>query len=272
MGEYPLILFTVLSQLSAGAAITLSLLDYFTKIDNSAGKKSTLVVLVMIALSLGISLLHLGHPFNAYRALTNIGSSWLSREAILFFLLGILLLVYYFQWKEENSFRKSLGLIISVVSVLAVVSSGMVYVLPAVPAWNNFSPILFFLFTGAALGPMFILLMLKLTNGAFSRLVQFTAVILAASLMCFIVYVSVLLSGSGASASTGSQIVGSGIFWPRLLVNWILPLGIFAWLTFKRISPDRKVVCSLFVMVFIGELLGRYLFYYASVALKVAGL
>lgn len=274
MGEFPLVFFTVLSQLAAGAAVTLVLLDYFTdKIEFSSGKKATLTILIVTGLSMGISLLHLGTPLNAYRALTHLGSSWLSREVALFSLLAAMLLLYYFQWKDNNPLRKQIGLGIAVIAIVGVLSSGMVYVLPAVPAWNNFSTILFFLLTSVVLGPLFLLAFLKTKDDTgFSGLVKLSGMALVASFLCFLVYVSALLSGSGESALTGANMAGDAFFLLRVLLNWILPLGLFVWIMAKKKVIEYKFVISLFALVLIGELIGRYLFYYSAVALKVAGL
>jgi len=275
MGEYPLILFTVLSQTAAGAAITLAMLDNRTdQLDKAAGKRAALAVFVLTAVSLGISLLHVGHPFNVYRAMSNLGSSWLSREALLFSLLAALLLVYYFQWKEERTraLRRTLGWLIAATAVLAVIASGMIYVLPAVPAWNNLSPVVFFLFTGAVLGPLFTLVLVRPAATSATGLMRLTGILLLASLLCFILYLSLLLSGSGAAASAGMNMLADGVFWLRVVLNWILPLGVLGWLTLKNNPINTKAVLSVFSLVLVGELLGRYLFYYSAVILKVAGL
>lgn len=274
MGEFPLVLFTVLSQLAAGALITLVILDYVTgKIDNSLGKKSTLAILIITGTSLLFSLFHLGHPLEAYRALTNIGSSWLSREVVLFAILFVLLLVYYFQWKEDNSKRKTVGLIASLIAVMAVIASGMVYVLPAVPAWNNFSPVIFFVFTAAVLGPLFVFSLLKLKGGAFSSLLYLPGIILGASLVCFIIYTSVLISSPGPSGLTGSNMLESSTFWLRIFLNWLIPLGLLVWASIRKsMAADSKFIIGLFLLVFVGEIVGRHLFYNSAVILRIAGL
>lgn len=274
MGEFPLVFFTVLSQMAAGAAVTLALLDYFTdRVELAAGRKAALATAIITALSLGVSLLHLGTPLNAYRALTNLGSSWLSREVILFSLLLGLLAVYYWLWRQDNALRKTLGLVMAAVAVLAVISSALVYVLPAVPAWNNASTVAFFLLTAIVLGPLFILSVLKMPDEKMpSALINGTGLVLAAGLIIFLTYVSVLSSGTGASALTGANIAGSGAFWLRIVLNWVLPLGFLVWTLARRKPLAYSSVLGIFALVLAGELVGRYLFYYAAVALRVAGL
>lgn len=271
MGDFPLVIFTVLSQLAVGAMITLLLLDYLTdRIDNSAGKRLTLMILSITGVGLGFSLLHLGHPLEAYRALTNLGSSWLSREVVLFSVFGALLIAYYFQWRE-NSRKEIIGTAAAAAGLLAVVSSGMVYVLPAVPAWNNLSPVLFFLLTTAILGPLFVITVLGWKGTTSSPdLTGLTGIILAIYLLSFVLYISVLLSSGGASGQTAAVLLGSSTFWLRAVLTWILPLGLIIWVMRKR-TNDFHYVAAAFLLVFAGEILGRFLFYDTAVILKIAG-
>ncbi len=272
MGEFPLVIFTVLSQLAVGALITVVLLDHYSdKIDKSLGKKLTLIILGATAVGLGFSLLHLGHPFEAYRALANLGSSWLSREVVLFSVFTLLLIAYYFQWQKDSSNKKIVGILASVTGILGVISSGMVYVLPAVPAWNNFSPLVFFILTAVVLGPLFVIAVLKL-HGITppSNLVGIAGILLAGYLLSFILYTSVLFSSAGASGQTAAQMLASSSFWLRIGLTWLLPLGLIFWVIRKQTS-EYKYLAGIFLLVFAGEIIGRYLFYDTAVFLKISG-
>ena len=271
MGEFPLVIFTVLSQLAVGALITIVLLDiYSNKINDRLGKKITLMILGITAIGLGFSLFHLGHPFEAYRALANLGSSWLSREVMLFSMFFVLLVVYYFQWQEKSR-KKIIGIITSAVGLLAVLSSALVYVLPAAPSWNNFSTLLFFFFTAAVLGPLFVLLIIRIQGVTVSySLVGFTAILLVSYLLSFIIYISVLYAGEGASSQSAAQMLVSSSFWLRMALSWLLPLGLITWAVSRK-AGDYKYLAGVFLLVFTGEIIGRYLFYDTAVFLKIAG-
>ena len=89
MKERPLVAFTLLAQMAVGAFLTLAALDLWG--GALAGEPAsqvltnavlTAIVLVMAA-ALTASLLHLGSPAGAWRAITNIRTSWLSREILL---------------------------------------------------------------------------------------------------------------------------------------------------------------------------------------------
>ncbi|GAV22685.1 dimethyl sulfoxide reductase anchor subunit family protein [Carboxydothermus pertinax] len=269
--EYPLVFFTVLSQLAAGALVTLWLLDAFSeKIEIASGRLAAKTIVGVTALSLLVSLFHLGHPFNAYRALTNIGSSWLSREVVLFSLFLLASVVYCLLWKDsEKSLRKITGGITALIAVLAVVSSAMIYVLPARPAWNNVSPIVFFLLTAALLGPLYIGTLFQFRGEDNPIPLNFTGMVLALSLVVFMVYVSVLLSGQGAGYQNGLNIIQSGAFWFRTVLGWLIPLALVSLLVVKKGFSEKNMVAYLFLLTLVGEIIGRELFYSSVVALKV---
>lgn len=76
--EWPLIAFTVLSQLAAGLAVFLALPG------RPASRTGWLSVFVVGAAGLLASLFHLGQPLRAASALNGLGTSWLSAEGLLF--------------------------------------------------------------------------------------------------------------------------------------------------------------------------------------------
>src|SRR5206468_8368697 len=80
--HWPLVVMTVLTQLSVGAFATIWLLQMLGQPArlNIAG----LVSLIVGCLALGASTMHLGRPIHAYRALKMWKRSWLSREVLLF--------------------------------------------------------------------------------------------------------------------------------------------------------------------------------------------
>lgn len=272
MNEWPLIFFTILTQLAAGAFVTLWFLDMKgRKIDQHDGRMATASVAIILAAGLGLSLLHLGIPFMAFRALTNLGSSWLSREVLLFSLLLALIIIFYFQWDEgKEGSRRVIGVAAAVVAVLAVIASAMIYVLPARPAWNNLSPVVFFLLTTVLLGPLYMGTFFSLKGKDWYSLPLISVVVIGFYALSFFLYLSVLLSGSGPEALTGQKIMQSAAFWGRVVLSWILPLTILVPATLGR-RLDSRVISLIFLLVLLGEIMGRELFYSSVVALQVGG-
>lgn len=273
MGEWALVLFTVLSQMAAGAFITLWVLDTVKgNIKEATGTFVSQGIVLAMGLGLLTSLGHLGHPLEAYRASAHFGTSWLSREVVLFGLFFCLTVVYYWQWRTGGA-RRLVGIIGSFVALLAVPTSGMVYVLAAIPAWNNFGPIFFFLLTAFTLGPLYTAVLLTLKQYRLEKsLFQVVIAALACSCMSFALYLSVLISAGDVAALTGWNTMSSITFWLRLFIGWIAPLGVLAYVLIQQQWHSSRYVILAFALVLIGELLGRELFYGSAVALTMFGL
>lgn len=273
MAEWALVLFTVLSQTAAGAYVTLWALDaFFDRLNREMGELAAKGIIALTGVSLIASLGHLGHPLEAYRALSHMGTSWLSREVALFGLFFVMTVVSFLRWRSGTSTRM-VGLAGSLIAVLAVLTSGMVYVLPARPAWNNFGPLLFFILTAATSGPLFLAALVQTRLFVLGKNVYIAiGGALAVGLTSFILYLTMINGAGGVAAATGANMLASIAFWPRLLLGWVIPLGVLVYHGRQREWDIRRYVPILFVLVLIGELLGRELFYSSAVALKMFGL
>jgi len=104
-------------------------------------RQPLLFVGIMTVVGLAASFLHLGAPFNALRALSNVGHSWLSREilAALAF-LGLWILTFRIHRRPEGFppwLRRSLALALALAGVLLIWTMARVYMLPARPVWDT---------------------------------------------------------------------------------------------------------------------------------------
>jgi anaerobic dimethyl sulfoxide reductase subunit C (anchor subunit) len=85
--EFALIAFTILAQMSVGSFLVLLVVRFFAV--SKAGEKQAdeladralYAIGPVLVLGLAASLLHLGNPLNAYKAVTNFSTSWLSRRS-----------------------------------------------------------------------------------------------------------------------------------------------------------------------------------------------
>ena len=83
--EWALVIFTILGQMSVGAFLVFLVVYFFAA--RKAGREeaerlsdfSLLAIGPVLILGMVASVLHLGNVMNAYRAVANLGSSWLSR-------------------------------------------------------------------------------------------------------------------------------------------------------------------------------------------------
>ncbi len=120
----PLIWLTVLSQCAVGSSIAAVLF--------SDGRFTVrLVAAALAVVGLIGSILHLGRPIYAWKALRNLRHSWLSRE-VLFLGAHAALAVGFALVASER-----LGKAAAIVGVFGVLASAMLYVLPGRPAWNS---------------------------------------------------------------------------------------------------------------------------------------
>ncbi|MCJ7661664.1 MAG: dimethylsulfoxide reductase subunit B [Anaerolineales bacterium] len=178
MNEWPLILFTLLSQLTAGALIVLVILNsiFAWKLGitepNFMNVNALFGVTLVFILSLLISFFHLGKPQKSHLAIINIGSSWLSREA--FFgatLAGLLVFLSIMQIFDigSSSTRNLFAWAAVVIGIIFVSSMSRVYMLRTVPTWNSLKTPLSFFITALMLGDLAVIVYLSSAPGSIAN-------------------------------------------------------------------------------------------------------
>lgn len=296
--EWPLILFTVLRQIAIGIILMLWWLDRDREhLDPKLFKQGVHVSGGLLILALLASLFHLGHPEAAYRALAHLGSSWLSRE-ILLFLLTFLAWIYLFWQSRQQTSRRALGSkaatittaeiavggqqsgnrplglsITAVLGLLGIVSSAMIYVLPRVPAWNNVGPVLFFLLTTGLLGALVTLVLGgKLLQPAQKKLLlQWALGCTILSLLLSVIYGS-MLSGSAEGTASLNFLLSSPLFWVRALLGWLAPLLLLVSLLKNTRVDKTNLILTVTLLAGLGEVLGRALFYLSATGIQITAL
>jgi len=284
--ERPLILFTLLMQLSVGAFLSLGWLYFLflNQVGTSTAIQLTspgfLAIGLLVALGMLASLLHLGTPRNAYRALLNWRSSWLSREilfTILFALSGALFTS--FQWYQIGSLssRTLLGGLTGICGLALVYSMARLYILRTLPGWSAGRPLLSFFTTTFLLGslgagslvmiqalqlPAFDSINAGIIRSAVSELAWIWLLLLGVFL------ISLVLGSTQSPKKLNSEAVRqqNRILLLRLVLNFS-GAGILGWLTYQQASTSAPVnhlallILAAFSLVLLGEILGRYWFY-----------
>jgi DMSO reductase anchor subunit len=242
--ELPLVLFTTFSQ----AAIGLTLMRVVRTTaqgtaDTDARREWGLIAGLMIFAMLG-SLFHLGHPLSAPMALKHLGTAWLSREVLFAGMFtGVTVLAVLVAGITGRPVLAWLG---TLLGLGVIVSAGMTYAPPALPALNNALPFTFFLTSavilGAGFGSWF-------ADGERARLMAriFTTA-LVVGLVLNLAAPCVWLSGGTVMRMTGEAWLGSGFYWAHVLVLAGC-LGV-VWKT-------RTVPSWLPLLALMGELAGR---------------
>lgn len=313
--EFSLVIFTVLSQVSIG--LSMVGLMFSRAICNGiilhrSPENSPLFFIqhsrrllclwacnvFIMAIALGASLFHLGYPFEAYKALTNLQGAWLSREILAFglyfgfmcitlfsFILKKRAYTKYSQTKNISSTPKlvyELSSILTVaVGVIALITSSVTYAPPAQTAINNILPMVFFSITTMGLGFAVGLCFLPQANfgqaqtstieaqtgrvNAHQKLYRNLACMCAASLLVgFIVYLiipCVWLSGGAIMQMTAAQWLVSPWFWGHMLLTFLWPLLIL----WRCAYMPRWLP----IAMFIGACMGRMSFFADTVSTAV---
>jgi anaerobic dimethyl sulfoxide reductase subunit B (iron-sulfur subunit) len=148
--EWILVVFTVLSQTAAGLTLFGAGLRWWLGWDLVVLP----VVIGLLAAAICGSLLHLGRKRNAVRALSNLRSSWLSREILTaVVLLGLTAVAWWASvFVEAAAVRAWAGWITVPVAVFFLLGMARVYMQRTVPLWNHWRTPLAFIATAVLMG------------------------------------------------------------------------------------------------------------------------
>jgi len=297
--EWALILFTILTQMAVGAFIAMGVVHFFVM--RKAGleeadrmhDRALLAIGPVLVLGTIASLFHLGTPLNAYRAIGNLGSSWLSRE-ILFNLLFIVTggLFAVMQWRKLSTFaiRNIIAWVAAIFGLVLVYSMSQVYVVRTVPVWNSIAtPISFFTTTfllgAVAIGTAYVAnyaymqwkkepgcqagsVQCELLRYALRGLALATILLVGIQFIVTPLHLVDLSAGTAAARESAQTITNNyGVLLAIRLMLVFLGAAVLGGFIYKNASsPGRERVISMlaysaFGLVLIAEVIGRYIFY-----------
>lgn len=257
--HWPLIVMTVLTQLSVGSFTAIWFLQAFGA---QSHRTAALVSLCVAMLALIASTLHLGRPIHAVRALKMWRRSWLSREVLFFSLFALAATAYSAVLRLGDRGFGWLGAATCVLGICGVAASARLYLVPGRPAWN--SPLTFAEFgsTTALLGACGANI---LTHGAlearYAVLWGFVLALMTAGLKLLRV------ARSSVHELHSSWQMFATIFSNHLLMRIALPC---AGLALLSLSHKDWICIAVAVLMITGEFLGRYLFFVTVVATNMA--
>jgi len=276
--EWPLVFFTLLTQISLGiiiAGLLFSLVIKNTETSIPLDLKKLLMVTALgcMVVALAISFFHLATPLHSIYALSNIGTSWLSREILLVSMLAFCLFIAFsslhFNIPHRDLFSY-LFLAALVVGVILVWSMARIYMIQTVPLWNTPSTPIAFFNSALMLGGSITLVLMALyfsKNPDIPDIRQMQNVVfLMIAAAVFISLLNMLLIQPDVAAAS------SGFFSPAVSPWWrhgqlILMLAGFSLLTYWfTLLPDAQWTASRLIYagaacLLLAEILGRYLFY-----------
>ena len=301
--EWALVAFSILAQMSVGSFLVLGMVHYFAirkagmeEADNLSDRALLAIGPVMI-LGLVASLLHLGNPMNAPRAVINLATSWLSREVLfgtLFAGMGGLFAIM--QWRKVGTFtvRNVIAWAAAILGLAMVYSMSRIYMLETQPVWDNLAtPISFFTTTvmlgllamGAAFMANYAFLKQRdpscadsicdILRATLKWIAIASIVALGVEFVVIPVYLA-SLTNSTIAATAGQMLSGefTAILVARLGLAFIGAgiLGAFLYQTAQAPGKEnrlRNLAVSAFLLVFTAEVLGRFLFYATHIQIRI---
>ncbi|KJS21088.1 MAG: hypothetical protein VR72_12295 [Clostridiaceae bacterium BRH_c20a] len=267
MGEWSLVIFTILMQTAIGAYLWATLMK--SRKQERDFNKNNIAILALTAVAMIVSLMHLGTPSGALRALLNVKSSWLSREILFsgaFFGL-VFITVLGDKLKLNGSQKVLLGWVTSVVGLLSVFSMSKLYMSSIIPAWNSRTTMLDFFVTTIVLGGIMLLVTsLKELEGEVAKL---SIVMAAAVLIHAAVFPSFVAGlGAGTAAAQTSAMKLAQAYGGMLILRWVLVLGgvgLVILSQYKKQQESTYIYLALAALV-LGQIAGRYIFFAVGVA------
>lgn len=260
--HWPLVFMLVLTQLSVGAFGVLWLLD---ALGGGAGlSMSALASLAVAGISLGASVLHLGRPAYAWRALRGLRRSWLSREVLGMGAFAGAASIYAGMLFFDLPGRAVAGLIAVLLGAAGVFCSARIYLVPARPAWNGWRTLAEFYSTALLLGPLFV----RAMSDSQPAWTMWAAVAGGVAQVFTQTLKFLWLAHSEPFELRASARLLSG----RLRSAFLLRLGVLigAGIILPLVTGTRGGALAAMVLSLAGEWIGRWLFFVSVVPKNIA--
>ncbi|MFO7537962.1 MAG: DmsC/YnfH family molybdoenzyme membrane anchor subunit [Chloroflexota bacterium] len=300
--EWALPVYTILMQLAAGSLLSLWLIRWaagrrhgYAPVDQVM-RIPLLAILVTIVVAILGSHFHLSRPHLSLLAVLNLRTSWLSREILftIVFFLAVSGLVYL-HWFSSGypRLKMALGWVGIVSGVVSVYCMAMIYLLPTQTMWNSPLTVISFLMTAVLLGvtavAVLIVMDLKVSEIADTAGMVLRAQIIRRSFIWLalvggITAVSILLLNlsliammrqGDLSALTSIELL-LGLYRPLFILRYFTLFAGVGWfaltafLLYRRPLREMVITTPVYLsclLVLIGEILGRFLFYATHVRL-----
>lgn len=270
--ELPLSFFTVLCQWSIGSIVALTVLLYIRPtllvdtLFKTTFKKLSIGLFVLTAVGSCLSMLHLGSPLGAYRAILGIAHSWLSREVlafcclngVVFFWMVIVLL---------SPGRKSIMAmctLTSLVGIIAILVSAQVYYqMTARSLWHSLATHIAFLSTATLLGFTTISLWLNscTKNSPLPRTLPASLLLSTLVIMCVLLYYAHGLAREKELLQSVRIMFSSKIFVWQILAGLVLAIITAMSLLLNKPKYSKALAAVLLFCILSGAMASRMLFY-----------
>ncbi|EPF1233741.1 dimethyl sulfoxide reductase anchor subunit family protein [Enterobacter ludwigii] len=273
-------MFTVFGQCVAGALIVMGLVWLTEKDDAVKTRLVRSMFFLWLVMGIGFlaSVLHLGSPLRAFNSLNRVGASALSNEIAagsIFFAVGGFWWLVSVIGKMPPALGKIWLVVSQILGVVFVWAMTRVYQIDTVPTWyTGYTTVGFFL-TLVLGGPLFAALLLRVANTTYKS--TFAA---SVSVLALLACVAVIVLQSNDLATIHSSVQQASALLPDYgaLQIWrivLLAAGLGCWLCplMRRQEPKALALFAGVILVVVGELIGRGLFYglHMTAGMAIAG-
>jgi Fe-S-cluster-containing dehydrogenase component/DMSO reductase anchor subunit len=274
--HWPLVVMTVLTQLSVGAFAAIWLLQLLT--GSARLGVAALSSLMVGGLALSASTLHLGRPAFAYRALRMWKRSWLSREVLLFSLFSGVAGAYAAALWFGIAGSTLIGAVTVLFGLAGVCASACIYRVPSRPSWNTPYTLVHFALTAAVLGPLFA----AAVGAGHERGLAFAAAGMAgAQLVVLLVRFLRLIASDSLELRGTARLISTVLASRFILRSLLLTVGAIVLplvvagpsAVFQGAETTPYVTVAMVTALALslgGEILGRYLFFVSAVPKHMA--
>ncbi|HFT1962509.1 TPA: dimethyl sulfoxide reductase anchor subunit family protein [Enterobacter ludwigii] len=278
--EWPLVIFTVFGQCVAGALIVMGLVWLTEKDDAVKTRLVRSMFFLWLVMGIGFlaSVLHLGSPLRAFNSLNRVGASALSNEIAagsVFFAVGGFWWLVSVIGKMPPALGKIWLVVSQILGVVFVWAMTRVYQIDTVPTWYTGYTTLAFFLTLVLGGPLLAALLLRVANTTYKS--TFAA---SVSVLALLACVAVIVLQSNDLATIHSSVQQACALLPDYgaLQIWrivLLAAGLGCWLCplMRRQEPKALALFAGVILVVVGELIGRGLFYglHMTAGMAIAG-
>jgi Fe-S-cluster-containing dehydrogenase component/DMSO reductase anchor subunit len=255
--HWPLVVMLVFTQLSVGAFAAIWILQ----LSGAATRlgAAALTSVLVAALALAASTLHLGRPIYAYRAIKMWKRSWLSREVLLFSGFSVVACVYAAALWMGLAAGAALGGLTFLLGFGGVTASAYIYRVPSRPAWNTPLTLVQFNLTALTLGPLFA----AAIGTADSRWLSLAAAAVAGIQLIVLALRFFRLSGSDSvELQASARLLATRLRTPLIARGALLALGGIA---LPLYTSHPVAIWLALGLALCGEIIGRYLFFVSAV-------
>lgn len=277
-GDWALIIYTLAIQSAAGIFVA-SRLVVAGETEKAIRMRLLWLVGGLGAVGLLASFLHLGSPLNALLTMSNLSSSWLSRE-ILFTLLfagaWLVSLVLEMRGVGSHGLRNGWAAVAGLLGLSLVYVMSMIYRSLAFPAWAHVSTTASFFATTGLIGTVAVFASQCMRKGdeeprGMTALLFSALAMLVLQMMTISSHAAYLGSAGKEAQMTAAMLSGSlvGLLWARVALVVVGAAVVMPWawrrMSLGKLTAPAPVAGALVALVGLGELLGRLLFYVTRV-------